>query len=47
MTKRLIARGYFNRKAIEKVVNSLPSENNYSKELFSLVALELMASDVR
>lgn len=35
-----IARGYFRREAIEKIVNSPPSSNN-AKEIFSLLILEL------
>ena len=36
-----VARGYFNRKTIEAMINAPSSGRDYSKELFSLVTLEL------
>lgn len=41
LDERTIARGYFNRKTIEKMINAPSSSRNHSKELFSLLILEL------
>lgn len=41
LDEKTIARGYFNRNTIETMIRSLSSGRNYSKELFSLVTLEL------
>jgi asparagine synthase (glutamine-hydrolysing) len=41
LDEKTVARGYFDRRIIEMMINSPPSGRNYSKELFSLVTLEL------
>jgi asparagine synthase (glutamine-hydrolysing) len=39
--RKTIERGYFQRAAVEKLINANTKSGSYSKEVFSLVALEL------
>jgi asparagine synthase (glutamine-hydrolysing) len=41
LDEQTVSRGYFNRSTVEKMINSPSSVCDYSKELFSLVTLEL------
>ena len=41
LDEKTIARGYFKTRTIEKMIASASSSHNYSKELFSLLTLEL------